>query len=108
MRAYNPLSVAELGRNAVRALMEYPIAVLPPDPPFAGAGVYTVHYAGTFRPYKRLETPIYVGKADKALHSRLSDHAKSIDQADNCHRRFRLPMACSRTGLDRAYGTNPD
>ena len=29
MRAYNPLSVDELGKNAVRALMDYPADALP-------------------------------------------------------------------------------
>lgn len=44
MRAYNPLSVDELGRNMARALMEYPADALPPSEPFEGAGVYTLHY----------------------------------------------------------------
>jgi len=39
VRAYNPLSVDELGRNAARALMEYPADTLPPDEAFDGAGV---------------------------------------------------------------------
>lgn len=83
MRAYNPLSVDELGRNAVRALMAYDVAGLPPDPSFAGAGVYTVHYFGGFEPYVGLAAPIYVGKADRALHGRLTDHAASIEAARN-------------------------
>lgn len=51
MRVYNPLSVDELGRNAARALMEYPAEVLPPGDTFDGAGVYTLHYSGTFPAY---------------------------------------------------------
>ena len=83
MRVYNPLSVAELGKNAVRALMSYEVASLPPDPPFEGAGVYTVHYFGPFEAYAGLRSPIYVGKADKGLYARLKDHAASIQAADN-------------------------
>ena len=41
---YNPLSVDELGRNAARALMEYPPSDLPPKESFGGGGVYTLHY----------------------------------------------------------------
>ena len=90
MRAYNPLSVDELGRNAARALMAYPTATLPPDESFDGAGVYTIHYRGAF--------PAYVGKADPqgkrqgrdairqtapVLHRRISEHAGSIQSAEN-------------------------
>ncbi len=83
MRAYNPLSVDELGRNAARALMDYDIAELPPQPQFSGAGVYTIHYSGSFPAYVDLDSPIYVGKADRGLHTRLSEHAASIDAATN-------------------------
>ena len=56
---------------------------MPPDP-FDGPGVYTIYYDGTFAPYAGLgERPIYVGKADGRLHSRLTDHAGSIDAARN-------------------------
>ena len=100
MRAYNPLSVDELGRNAARALMEYPADILPPSEAFDGAGVYTLHYLGTFSAYDGLgeHTPIYVGKADPpgrrqgrvqtaspttALYRRLLRHAESIEAAYN-------------------------
>lgn len=83
MREYNPLSVDELGLNAVRALHTYPRATLPPNPPFAGGGVYAVYYSGDFPAYENLLDPIYVGKADKKLHGRLLDHASSIDAARN-------------------------
>lgn len=100
MRAYNPLSVDELGRNAARALLEYPADILPPSERFYGAGVYTLHYLGQFRAYAGLDadTPIYVGKADPpgrrqgrrasdsattALYSRLVHHSRSILSADN-------------------------
>ncbi|MCS1411834.1 MAG: hypothetical protein M2R45_05036 [Verrucomicrobia subdivision 3 bacterium] len=63
MRTYNPLSVDELGKNAARALMGYPAVALPPEPPFPGAGVYTLHYTGSFNAYAgmREDEPIYVG-----------------------------------------------
>ena len=98
MRAYNPLSVEEIGRNAARALMAYPADVLPPVEAFQGAGVYTLHYAGLSPAYAGIgeDAPIYVGKADspgrrqgrtsassQVLHSRLQEHAESIEAATN-------------------------
>ena len=98
MRAYNPLSVEEIGHNAARALMAYPADVLPPVEAFQGAGVYTLHYAGLFPAYAGIgeDAPIYVGKADspgrrqgqtsassQVLHSRLQEHAESIEAATN-------------------------
>ena len=101
MRNYNPLSVDELGRNAARALMDYPADKLPPGESFQGAGVYTLHYTGDFSPYNDIEedAPIYVGKADppgrrqgrttstisqtSVLSRRLQEHAESIEAASN-------------------------
>lgn len=101
MREYNPLSVDEIGRNAARALMDYPAHPLPPCETFAGAGVYTVHYIGEFSPYDEIKetAPIYVGKADppgrrqgrtvsthpttNVLSRRLQEHAESINAASN-------------------------
>ena len=99
-REYNPLSVDELGRNAARRLMEYPPISLPPEQSFDGAGVYTIHYHGTFDAYEGMgdEEPIYVGKAENpgkrqgrqaskslspTLHRRLVEHAESIRRAEN-------------------------
>ena len=83
-REYNPLSVQELGRNAVRALMEHDIASLPPTPGFDGGGAYILNYWGPFPAYNNLgDTPIYVGKAETHLYSRLAEHAASIDAAEN-------------------------
>lgn len=92
MRAYNPLSVDELGRNAARALMDYPAVALAPEESFDGAGVYTVYYHGPFPAYAGMndEEPIYVGKADftkshprRPLHNRLTEHAASVQDAEN-------------------------
>lgn len=80
--------------------MEFPADALPPNEPFQGVGVYTLHYIGLFSAYADLgeDTPIYVGKADPpgrrqgrssattrttALYRRLSHHAESIQLASN-------------------------
>ena len=98
MRDYNPLNVDQLGRNAARALLEYPADGLPPSEAFEGAGVYTLHYTGSFPSYAgiRVNAPIYVGKADppgrrqgrtttstQVLYRRLQEHAESIEAASN-------------------------
>lgn len=99
-RRYNPLNVDELGRNAARALIGYPLSRLPPPDSFQGCGVYTIHYKGDFPTYACMDPdePIYVGKADPpgkrqgrtaaiqgkaTLYGRLAHHARSIDSADN-------------------------
>ncbi|MXY66596.1 MAG: Eco29kI family restriction endonuclease [Gammaproteobacteria bacterium] len=99
-RRYNPLNVDELGRNAARALICYPLSKLPPPDAFQGCGVYTIHYHGTFPAYTCMgsDEPIYVGKADPpgkrqgriatahnktTLYGRLTHHARSIDSAGN-------------------------
>ncbi len=82
MRAYDPLTVEELGRNAARALMSYEAVALPPEDAI-GRGVYTLHYHGQFDAYAGLgDTPIYVGQA-RELRTRLSEHARSIEQSQN-------------------------
>ena len=100
MRTYDPLSVDELGRNAARALMGYEPSVLPPDASFGGAGVYTIHYGGTFAAYADMgaQEPIYVGKAEPpgkrqgrtaarrdkpVLYRRLVEHTESVRNAGN-------------------------
>lgn len=101
MRKYNPLSVEELGRNAARALMDYPLCELPPPQRFTGCGVYTIHYQGEVPSYSGMSDvePIYVGKADppgkrqgrgsvnpegvNSLYSRIRNHATSIHNAAN-------------------------
>lgn len=100
VRKYNPLTVEELGRNAARALMDYPPADLPPPESFAGSGVYTLHYSGRFAAYADIADPepIYVGKSSPpggrqgrqatqvslpTLYRRLLKHARSIDSVEN-------------------------
>ncbi|MYH21851.1 MAG: Eco29kI family restriction endonuclease [Acidobacteria bacterium] len=90
-RKYDPLSVEELGRNAARAITNWPAVALPPDKPFEGSGVYAVYYAGVFPAYVKVtgEVPIYVGQAvltktkPRPLFERLREHARSIDDARN-------------------------
>jgi hypothetical protein len=72
---YNPLSRINLARSIADELLESEPSPLPPDKPFAGAGVYALYYAsekGGFEPYSRVNNfgwpfeewvPIYVGKA---------------------------------------------
>lgn len=106
---YNPLDKQNLGVSVADALLRREREPLPPKP-FLGAGVYAIYYAGDFPLYapiaarnldpdNPLGQPIYVGKAIPAgarrgdvgldeppgavLHSRLREHAKSIDQAEN-------------------------
>ena len=80
--------------------MAYPPDMLPPSEMFDGAGVYTLHYDGSFSAYVGMadDEPTYVGKADPpgrrqgrlasmrptaALYQRLVHHARSIEAATN-------------------------
>ncbi len=101
---YDPLEYQNLALSVVRALMEQPVTPLPPPQRIIGPGVYAIYYHGDFAPYAWLtdrpdEAPIYVGKAiprgarkgaattggdqDTSLHTRLRQHAASLEQADN-------------------------
>lgn len=105
---FNPLDKKNLGASVAEALLGADIHLLDSLPSFEGAGVYAIYYSGPFPTYKRLaeankstpQVPIYVGKAvpagarkgggagdsdtpGKAIHNRLSDHAKSIRAAKN-------------------------
>lgn len=104
---YNPLDKQHLGESVAQALLDKPIALLPPAS-FHGAGIYAIYYAGDYAPYQPLTAvnrngqwhkPIYVGKAVPAgarkggfglgadpgnvLWRRLKEHADSIDLAEN-------------------------
>lgn len=100
---FNPLDKKNLGLSVAEALLEKEVLSLPP-PPFTGAGIYAIYYAGSFQAYEKIASrnrnggwkqPIYVGKAIPAgarrgglgldappgsvLHKRLSEHASSIE-----------------------------
>jgi hypothetical protein len=96
---YNPLAITNLGKSVAEALLEQPLAALPPSL-FNGPGVYAIYYSGEHTLYQRersLNIPIYVGKAvskgarkgdivtsqakSRALFERLNEHAESIGAA---------------------------
>lgn len=119
---YNPLAKKNLGKSVADALLDRPVDTLPPGEPFAGAGVYAIYYTGGHPAYAPIaaknrgglyRAPIYVGKAipagarkgnvgldeapGSALYTRLSDHARSIEQASGLH----LPdFACRYIAVD--------
>jgi len=94
MRYYNPLTIEELGRNAARAIRNWPPVKLSPDR-IEGAGVYAIYYRSSSPLYPHIHIrgndPIYVGKAVSSstnpypLNRRLSEHAGSIESAVNLH-----------------------
>ena len=104
---FNPLDKSHLGESVADALLDSEVEHLPPVP-FEGAGVYAIYYTGPFPAYSsianrntdsRYSQPLYVGKAVPAgarkgnvglgiaagqvMSKRLSEHSKSIDQANN-------------------------
>jgi len=103
---FNPLDLDNLGESIARAMGESNPTPLAALPKFEGAGVYAIYYTGSHPAYETLVAanaalaephPIYVGKAtpkggrkglvspqsSKALRSRLSQHAKSIEDSTN-------------------------
>jgi hypothetical protein len=105
---YNPLEKSRLGASVAEAVLNQPIAPLPPSESFEGAGIYAIYYTGNFRAYLpiaqrnrggRWASPIYVGKAvppgarrggyglgeaaGDVLWKRLREHAESIQQVEN-------------------------
>jgi hypothetical protein len=108
---FNPLDKRNLAESVTEALIQRPVAPLPPSP-FIGAGIYAIYYTGDFPLYcqlarlnsgKRYGQPIYVGKAvpagarkgglgldalpGLALYNRLCDHAKSVSESENLETR---------------------
>lgn len=104
---FNPLSKTSLAESVADALLAQPVSALPPKA-FDGAGIYAIYYHGAFDLYgqitrqnrnQKYQLPIYVGKAvppgarrgglgvdvkpGKALHQRLREHARSVEEADN-------------------------
>ncbi len=107
-KPYNPLDKAHLGESVANAMLASQPEPLNGVGMFSGAGIYAIYYKGSFPPYRPISSanpeapnsrPIYVGKAvpagarkggfglginpGTALASRLKDHAKSVDQAEN-------------------------
>jgi hypothetical protein len=103
-KPYDPLDYDNLAKSVVTSLLERQPEKLPPEKLFKGIGVYCIYYKGDFRPYRKIssadsKTPIYVGQAtpgkarkgasfesameDSSLHTRLCQHTKSIDSAEN-------------------------
>lgn len=105
---YNPLHKKNLGISVADALLAKKAEPLPPADVFEGAGIYAIYYTGDFPAYRpisalnqkaKLRCPIYVGKAvpegarkgglgldvpaGRVLFKRLTEHAKSIEQAEN-------------------------
>ncbi len=105
---FNPLDKLALARTVAKAMLEKPCTALPPEGPFEGAGIYAIYYVGRFPAYAKIAqlnrnqnfaAPIYVGKAvpkgarrggfglgeaaGSVLHSRLREHADSIEQVQN-------------------------
>jgi len=105
---YNPLHKKNLGISVADALLAKKATPLPPTDAFDGAGIYAIYYTGDFPAYRelsalnqkgKLRCPIYVGKAvpegarkgglgldypaGRVLFKRLTEHAKSVEQATN-------------------------
>jgi hypothetical protein len=92
----DPQVIGRLIADTLLVQARHPLAVVPR---FYGSGVYALYYTGDFpayRPIRNSDTPIYVGKADPAMHGattpqqqgerlarRLGEHAKSIRAAEN-------------------------
>ena len=102
--AYNPLDYDNLANSVVTALLRSDLAPLPPGEAFFGSGVYALYYTGALTFYSHISAsdalqPIYVGKAvpsgarkgsqlskpasGRALHNRLREHSRSVNQAEN-------------------------
>jgi hypothetical protein len=98
----------ELVKDAVRFFNGTPVHRLPPPERFLGTGIYALYYTGQSQPYAKYaelnrlayDFPIYLGKAvpkgwrqartgdcievqSAELHTRLREHARSIEQVDS-------------------------
>jgi hypothetical protein len=104
---FNPLDKINLGKSVANAIYSSPANQLSKIESFSGAGIYAIYYKGPFLQYSiiaeknrsNFTLPIYAGKAvpegarkggvlttnvsGSYLFKRLSDHKKSIEQANN-------------------------
>jgi hypothetical protein len=104
---FNPLDKRHLGESVAQAMLRRLAVPMSGLTSFNGAGIYAIYYSGKFPAYKaiaernqggRFTAPIYVGKAvpkgarkggdleaspGKVLFSRLTQHARSIEEAAN-------------------------
>ena len=105
LELYNPLTYENLMSGLAVHFQQVPKRPLSnaidPNPVVHGPGVYAIYYVGSldvYEPIKDGEKPIYVGKAvppggrkgggkpdtrNPALHKRLREHAKSVQDAKN-------------------------
>jgi hypothetical protein len=104
-KVFDPLAVEHIGVTLGVELVQQILHTLPPPTEFEGAGVYALYYCGGHPAYADLVAldagqwryPVYIGKAvrknakqgfnpkpttDKAIYSRLQDHASSIESTD--------------------------
>lgn len=96
---FDPSDPKMTGQLIARTLLDQGRHDLATVGKFYGSGVYALYYVGDFEPYRPIsgtETPAYVGKADparldavtpteqdKGLSTRLGEHLKSIEKAEN-------------------------
>lgn len=104
---FNPLAKRHLGESVGQAMLRQPVIPISELQVFDGAGIYAIYYSGKFPGYEAIASrnkdniftaPIYVGKAvpkgtrkggdleanpGKVLYSRLTQHARSIEEASN-------------------------
>jgi Eco29kI restriction endonuclease len=120
---FDPLAVENVGVTLAVELLEQPLLAMPPDQPFAGAGVYALYYSGPHDAYQdlvgldcdRFKYPIYIGKASgesakqgfnpnggnaRKLYDRISEHAGSIEAVSNLNL---ADFKCRALVLNDAY-----
>ncbi|GAA3925540.1 Eco29kI family restriction endonuclease [Litoribacillus peritrichatus] len=99
-QVYRSNVLIQLSKNAIQFLENTPKHSFPIPATFYGSGVYALYYTGDHPKYKSISRgikPIYVGKAvptgwrtgaisrknEPKLKSRLSEHARSIEHAND-------------------------
>ncbi|MFO7958663.1 MAG: Eco29kI family restriction endonuclease [Candidatus Brocadiia bacterium] len=102
--SFDPLDYRNIAKTVVRELLAGELVPLGTLEPFDGAGIYALYYTGPFEAYAPISAPepsvpIYVGKAippgsrtgsdefdpevGRALYSRLGEHRRTIEVAEN-------------------------